>query len=218
MDSPLFLVGMRTRPYVEGDSLDHRFPLRWRVEGLLSPEECRSWIDRIEAAPLEGARIETGAGQAYRPGIRNCKRWMNDDPPLAAEIHRRLAQHLPDGLMNRRPRGVNERFRYLKYDPGEKFAPHLDGAFVRAPTEASLLTLMIYLNDDFEGGELVFHDDGEVVRPRPGLGYLFQHCQRHEARPVSTGIKYCTRTDVLYDYAPNPEAPAPPGSSSVGGP
>jgi len=77
---------------------------------------------------------------------------------------------------------------------------HPDGRVMHADLRVG--DSVIYLNDDFEGGELVFLDDGEVIAPHPGLGYLFQHCQRHEARALRAGVKYCARTDVLYDYAP----------------
>ena len=50
------------------------------------------------------------------------------------------------------PVGANERFRCYRYKPGQKFAAHYDGAFERDETERSLLTFMVYLNDDFEGG------------------------------------------------------------------
>ena len=35
--------------------------------------------------------------------------------------------------MNRRPTGLNERFRALVYAPGDYFKPHFDGSFVRNP-------------------------------------------------------------------------------------
>lgn len=49
--------------------------------------------------------------------------------------------------------GLNERFRFYRYDVGQKFAPHTDGAY-HSPTGArSLLTLLLYLNDDYTGGK-----------------------------------------------------------------
>jgi saccharopine dehydrogenase (NAD+, L-lysine-forming) len=41
-----------------------------------------------------------------------------------------LAAH----LHGRRPVGVNERFRCYRYEPGQRFAPHYDGAYQRSAT------------------------------------------------------------------------------------
>jgi len=37
-----------------------------------------------------------------------------------------------------------------------KFAPHSDGSFVRNENEMSFYSYLVYLNDDFEGGETSF--------------------------------------------------------------
>ena len=47
----------------------------------------------------------------------------------------------------------NERLRFLKYDDGEYFKPHYDGAYTRSNGETSHLTVLLYLNDTFTGGE-----------------------------------------------------------------
>ncbi|KAL3941905.1 MAG: hypothetical protein SGARI_000440 [Bacillariaceae sp.] len=76
----------------------------------------------------------------------------------------------------------------------------------------SYLTCLIYLNDDFEGGETRFYlasssgDSGGVVRgivPRTGSILLFPQGNTasliHEGSLVSKGTKYVVRTDVLYE-------------------
>ena len=46
--------------------------------------------------------------------------------------------------------GLNERLRFLRYEPGEKFEPHLDGSFVRTDGDKagdrSFVTVLLYLN------------------------------------------------------------------------
>ena len=54
---------------------------------------------------------------------------------------------------------MNERFRFLKYNPGGFFKPHCDGRFSRPNTlETSAITLHMYLNDVKSGGQTRFFD------------------------------------------------------------
>jgi prolyl 4-hydroxylase len=62
----------------------------------------------------------------------------------------------------------------------------------------SLLTLMVYLNDDFEGGETEFPEQGETIVPRAGTALLFQHMLLHAGKRVRSGVKMVLRSDVLY--------------------
>ncbi|MBY0457399.1 MAG: 2OG-Fe(II) oxygenase, partial [Gemmataceae bacterium] len=103
--------------------------------------------------------------------------------------------------------GLNERFRFYRYDEGQTFRPHYDGHFARND-ERSQLTFMIYLSGDCEGGETViyFSDDGlsqpdgaQVrVKPEAGKALVFFHYLLHEGAPVTGGRKYVLRTDVMY--------------------
>ena len=98
------------------------------------------------------------------------------------------------------------RFRYYRYDPGQQFAPHYDGAFVRGPDEESKLTFMVYLNEGFAGGETNFYDGWSAaprlsVRPECGKALVFVHRQLHEGAAVVRGRKYVLRTDVMYRRA-----------------
>ena len=60
---------------------------------------------------------------------------------------------------------------------------------------------MIYLNDEFTGGETEFPELNKTIVPTRGTALLFQHRVLHAGRGVSTGEKYVLRTDVLYRVA-----------------
>lgn len=94
--------------------------------------------------------------------------------------------------------GINERLRFYRYEPGQRFAFHQDGFYQRSDLERSFLTLLLYLNDDFDGGETVFREPEEIFRPRCGSILIFPHERWHEGRPVERGTKYVLRTDVLF--------------------
>ena len=99
--------------------------------------------------------------------------------------------------------GLNERLRFLRYEEGDYFKPHLDGAYTRPDqTEQSQITVQLYLNDGFEGGETTFFSpcmkNKVAVVPKPGKVLIFQHQLLHEGSVLKSGQKYSMRTDVMY--------------------
>jgi hypothetical protein len=164
---------------------------------LLSAEECAEEIARAEALGFKDAPITTALGFVREPEIRNNTRVMRDDPEQAARLWERVRSVVPADLEGWGPVGLNERFRLYRYEPGQYFRIHGDGAFVRSPTERSHLTLLIYLNEGFSGGATHILDWGQV-RPRTGLGLLFSHELLHESAVLLTGRKYVLRSDIMY--------------------
>jgi hypothetical protein len=81
------------------------------------------------------------------------------------------------------------------------------------PTRRSRLTFLVYLNDDFEGGATTFFLpaagagasglEARGVRPQAGAVLCFPQGNSaslvHEGSPVTRGVKYVARSDVLYD-------------------
>lgn len=64
--------------------------------------------------------------------------------------------------------------------------------------ECSERTFMIYLNDDFTGGQTAFYEFDVDVAPRLGMALVFQHRLLHEGCTVRSGVKYVLRSDVMY--------------------
>jgi len=172
------------------------------IPEFLSPEECQRHIAHSESTGFDDAPITTSIGFAMRKDIRDNLRVMCDDVELAANWYERLAPFMPAKRLAWHVCGLNERFRYYRYDVGQRFAPHFDGCFRRSDMEESLFTFMIYLNDDFTGGETKFYvQDGRLrvsVKPERGKALVFWHSQLHEGAPVEKGRKYVVRSDVMY--------------------
>ncbi len=179
-------------------SIDLSHPVLWTVPDLLPPDLCAAQIDRIEAAAPTPAPISTLRGAQMRPDIRNNDRVTFDDPATAADLLARVRDHVPLQLSGMQLVGANERLRCYRYGPGQRFAPHFDGAFVRDEHEQSLLSFLVYLNDGFEGGETIFPQEGRTIVPRAGMALLFQHRVLHEGAAVRSGVKYVLRSDLMY--------------------
>ena len=182
--------------------------LIFTVHDFLSAEECKSFIEFSERHNYAPAPLTTSRGPVMDPEIRNNDRVMVDDAGLAQRFWARLAPLVPRLMLDwedapRLAVGLNERFRFFRYAQNQRFAKHYDGAFVRNPHEASLLSFMVYLNEDFGGGETRFYTDNgklrQEVRPRTGKALVFLHEQYHEGcRVLERGAKYVMRSDVMY--------------------
>ncbi len=96
--------------------------------------------------------------------------------------------------------GINPCFRFTKYEKGDFFLNHLDGGHVENEDERSVLTLMIYLNEEFKGGETVFYEDLNkfVIKPKKNLAVIFNHDIYHEGREIEEGFKYIVRSGGMF--------------------
>jgi hypothetical protein len=186
------------RPYLDGDSLDLGSPLVLTIPRVLAADECAATISRIDELGPTAAPVTTASGFVMMPDVRNNQRVMFDDVELAAQLYARVRDALPERLCGMRRVGINERFRCYRYAPRQRFAAHYDGAFVRDERERSLLTFMVYLNQDFVGGSTAFLDFMREIVPRTGMALVFQHLLLHEGCMVVEGVKYVLRTDVMY--------------------
>ena len=180
-------------------------PIVFTVEGVMTPAECAALVARIEELGPEAAPITTPRGFVMRPDIRNNTRVIFDDHALASDLFGRLLPELPRRMRGLDAVGANERFRCYRYEPGQRFAPHFDGAYFRPNSglyaEGSQLSILFYLNSDFSGGETALIDYEVVVQPRRGSMLAFQHAMLHEGRAVRAGTKYVLRTDAMYRFS-----------------
>lgn len=172
------------------------------IRDFLSPQECQQWIDRAEQTGFELASISTAAGQIIAKDVRNNDRLIWDDGELATSWWERVRPFMPERIGPWSAHGLNERFRFYRYGPGQRFAQHYDGSYQRNTDENSWLTFMVYLNDDYSGGTTRFDLASEaeplVVGPKAGTALVFMHERLHAGDEVCAGTKYVLRTDVMY--------------------
>ncbi|MBY0457705.1 MAG: 2OG-Fe(II) oxygenase [Gemmataceae bacterium] len=181
------------------------------LHDFFPPAECDYYITLTESAGYGDAPISTMGGPVMRKDIRNNDRVMIDDPRVAAELWERLRPFFPDRLRFWVPVGLNERLRFYRYDPGQQFDWHFDGAYERSATERSAFTFMVYLSGGVAGGATEFNlkTHGSVraddpiarVQPEAGKAVVFPHRILHRGAPVADGRKYVLRTDVMCRWA-----------------
>jgi hypothetical protein len=197
--------------------------------GVLSPDECKAIIAAGESVGfLPDIPIREGGDTSV---LAHNFYWIVDTA-FHDKLWARMAPFVPASLNGRRSRGVNRRFRVYRYVPGAEYRCHIDGAWPPSgirpddtyvyddspagKKQSSLFTFLLYLNDEFEGGETTFYVPGQregtlnayPVRPVMGGVAIFPHGETkgallHEGTSVRKGAKYIIRTDVEYDIEPS---------------
>lgn len=99
------------------------------------------------------------------------------------------------------PGAQDEGYDLLRYKVGDEYREHIDASFNadRALKHVRRLSVLLYLNEDFAGGELYFPRQDVTVRPRVGMAVAFPStfAYPHSAAPVRSGVKYALATWIF---------------------
>lgn len=90
-----------------------------------------------------------------------------------------------------------EALNFVKYGPGQHFQEHTDHGF----SYNCVVSMVGYVNDDYEGGEIAFRMQGINIKPKAGDLFVFpsNFMYPHRAMPVHSGTKYSIVT--MLDYS-----------------
>ncbi|XP_060068307.1 uncharacterized protein LOC132548457 [Ylistrum balloti] len=180
--------------------------LAFMLYNVFSKEECEAFIKHTKKIGYDEALVNVGYGrQEKMTDVRNNKRCIWDTFDESGRIFDRIKAYIPPVWNHRKVLGLNERLRILHYEPGQYFKPHFDGEYRRTNGERSYITIQVYLNEGFKGGETTFMDGPDEdlcpVVPKLGSVLVFQHNILHEGSTLIAGEKYTIRTDVMYSGA-----------------
>lgn len=79
-------------------------------------------------------------------------------------------------------------FRITKYNVGAYMGPHVDA---HDDEQGSTISMVIYLNDNYEGGNINFPDFGISIKPEAGSAVVFESKNVvHEPEETKSGVKY----------------------------
>jgi hypothetical protein len=90
---------------------------------------------------------------------------------------------------------------FLMYDVNGKYETHVD-TFHQKSNETRKLTVLAFLNDDFEGGKFYIQNSHQRLYPQqtPGTVLVFPSFMPHGVEPVTKGIRYSIVTWMVGPY------------------
>lgn len=197
---------------IEVQNIDYGINL---YRNAISEEDCKKIIDLLEAEISLGKRGiswhgATVNGETRTSHARNCYdlKFKRDHVGkyIADSDALKECYDLVDVGLNKSLRhyesvwnfniNYKEAFNFVKYLPGEFFKIHAD----HGPYYTCTVSAVVYLNDDYEGGEIEFPRHNFKLKPKAGDIILFpsNFVYEHASLDISSGQKYSVV--VMMDY------------------
>jgi prolyl 4-hydroxylase len=179
------------------------------LENLLEPETCDHLVEVAEFCHFESATILIGSvdTEVRNSGILALDR-RQPVQKAANELVMTKIKVIQEALFQ--AYGVQfphaEPCSILRYSPSQQYKRHVDNILLASrfqeveqgiPTRD--VSIVGYLNDDFEGGETFFDRQDIKVTPQKGSAIVFPayYTHPHQSLPVMRGRKY-SWTSWLY--------------------
>lgn len=171
------------------------------IEDFLSEAECAYLI--CYATPLfeKSLVIDDQAKQVHEGRTSHSAMLRATEDRVLNTIYQKASQLL----------GIGEEYleygQCVSYTKGQQYQPHFDTLDENTPLGKETvskygqraITILVYLNDDFEGGETYFPNLDRKIRPKKGTAVVFHLLDKdyridpyslHAGLPVYAGRKY----------------------------
>lgn len=187
------------------------------IEGFATPEEC-DWLIERARAHLERAEVYQGSTELEVSDVRtNSEAYLTPkllDVVTAVVLQRAAAALALDSALF-------EFATVLHYEPGQVFGPHDDFFDPGIPSQRDeivargqrIATFLLYLNDDYDGGETAFLGVDLKYKGRKGDAMFFVNVEpsgmadvltRHQGSAPTRGEKWVlsqwVRSSALNTY------------------
>jgi hypothetical protein len=144
---------------------------------VMDAELCQKLIHEHDTNPNK--HIEHPLDQSFDNRVLFLDRMTHEVQQVVARITMEVATALSHHFhLTLYPETVS----IVRWGPGDEMAVHRDGQ--NAHTSKRTHSVVVYLNEQPEGGEIVFPDIGVVVSPRAALMVAYDKTLAHGVRPV----------------------------------
>lgn len=163
----------------------------WHFPDAMTPDACKKLIESLESQVQgDDAGVGMGAIGVVNKQIRDVKR-------ISLPAYRGIGATMA-GL------GLSANYQawkfdvthanqcdYLKYDVEGHYLAHVDTFINPHEKDCRKLTVLVFLNDDFEGGRLFIQNGHEKIYPpqAPGTCVVFPSFMLHGVEPVTKGVR-----------------------------
>ena len=171
------------------------------IPNFLSVDEC-SHIMKKAVNKLDVSRVSETHN--IDKNVRDSETaWLDLDDPIVKRVAERCVS------LTDRPLCNCEKLQVLRYKPGGHYKPHQD-TFSDSEPNKRMYTVILALNDDYEGGETEFPNIKKQYKLRTGDALFFDTLDNYElmtsmalhgGRPVKSGEKWiCNLWVHKYPY------------------
>ena len=187
---------------------------------ILEPNELKYINDHIDTLEFSDCKVFGSKGKnLVKSDIRSSSGLtLNDSTKATILLHQRINVGLE--TYHKKVKSVHKNFSYypvpcgigtkcwregiqvLEYEPGQKYNFHHDAATDKnLPEYERKLSVILYLNDGFEGGGTEFIHT--ALKPKPGHAIMFPSnwCYPHSGQEVISGKKRIAVTWYFVDWA-----------------
>lgn len=186
IDTPGFLLTRKTATILS-TSIPTSMVKPMFVGASIALEQNRYQLSRgynNQGQPIELSRDVRGTHQAH-PGyeVLDFNEWLQ---PV-------LNEYVMNNFFASDRRVVKTQEYYLWYEPGAGISLHADDSTANSTnTFYRVVTVLLYLNDDYEGGEISFPAQGLTKKPSPGDLLIFpgNKAFKHVVAPIVSGHRY----------------------------
>jgi len=197
--------------YLNDFNFDYVFDINYdilEIHDLLTSDECDELIDiSLKHGLIDSGVWNMDSSITIDENHRNSSQvWLDNNINLVNKI-KRLSEKYSGFSTN-----TQESLQVVKYNIGGKFNSHYDACIsgkqsincknMNGISGQRRTTFMIYLNDDYTGGETEFIYLNKKIQPKKGKAILFKNTDEneniiyqsyHRGNPVISGNKWiCT--------------------------
>ena len=171
------------------------------IPNFLSIDDCDKIIEIITKQELKPSEVYSGSLDNLNNNTRKSNQcWLNDNNHDIKKLSEKITK------ITNTQNNYTEDLQVVSYDKDGFFNYHYDAcagnkSFCKRLNHNGyrLYTVLIYLNDDFEGGETVFPKINKTIKPEKGKAVIFQNVlddgtiiaeSLHGGNSVLSGNKY----------------------------
>ena len=171
------------------------------IDNFLTDEECEKIIEMTKGK-LTPSHVYTDVKDLNITENRKSEQcWFDDNIPFIKRISDKIKEY------TKMSDNYYEQLQVVNYGPGGFFVPHYDACDgdekyckrMNKDKGPRYITFLVYLNDNFEGGETIFPVINKLVKPKKGKAVIFKNVDingniinqsLHGGEPVRLGQKW----------------------------
>lgn len=195
----------------ENDDPRKRLPYQvYQVDSILSADECDRLL-QVASRYLQPSKVNS-ASQEISNIRTSMQAWLEPGDPDVGAIVQKI-RSVASALTGVFDEQAFESLQVARYEPSQEYREHYDACVSKTICQGKerlyrRATVIVYLSDDFEGGETFFPKMDTRIVPRKGAGVLFYNTDPdtglelleslHAGLPVKKGTKWIANQWIRY--------------------